>query len=364
MSSSTPEVRMRRDGALICAQKLPRGRCNKLLATKGGKLVCDNHHIVSLFDVADTYIQNTDFQWQTLELLNPSVRTLDCVLEKVTSQEFVAPDSNLQNIWKSGWFYYDPALFHQLIKRAEKVKPRAAICLKTIWESRLEDWDPLVWRYLRRLREEDCDRYAVVRERALLAFTRYASNDPLRYFHWSPIQLEAAEYFDDPWLIGYQHNVEEAADWVAGRTPIALYFEGIRWKKAACFNIQPDPAWKQEGWRYADSIQISLYFDDPEVHGDYNHWSIHNWPTEATPYHQVLDKTIRASKNLVQKEFREDEIFVTFEAGGTDHLSFIWHTGPPENWSLQEELLYLAKEVRSWLLGHLPLNLTYRWPAV
>lgn len=265
-ASETATVGTRNDGAIICKHSLPRGRCNKLIATEKGEVRCPNGHLVPLSDVLVQVLNKPDASWDMLCQGSPNSFEIRPLIRRLASPEFLQAKSES---WQYNFLTYRSDVFTKILKQADLVEPECAQALRDYWERKLPEFWPEVAHYLTLLKGKDETEYFRFRERALLAFKRWSPCDPLRYLAWSELALETAKAQNDKNAVLYEHNIAETARLFEERkrfpNPALVYldhcgqYENAKGtKRFYVFVVTPDPYWTFPEWNDFAQIHMKL----------------------------------------------------------------------------------------------------------
>lgn len=269
-ASETANVDTRNDGAIICKHPLPRGRCNKLIATEKGEVRCPNGHLVPLSDILSKVLNRPDASWDMLCQVSQNSFEIRPLIRRLASPEFLQAT---KESWQYNFLTYRNDIFTRILKHADLVEPECAQALRDYWECKLPEFWPEVARYLTLLKERNKTDYIRLRERTLLAYGRWTPYDPLRYLVWSELALEATKGQNDKNAVLYEHNIEETVRFLNGRkrfpSPALVYldhcgqYENAKGtKRFYVFVVTPDPYWTFPEWNGFAQIHMKLREDE------------------------------------------------------------------------------------------------------
>jgi hypothetical protein len=241
------KVKKRADDAIICNGEMPRGRCNKFIATREGEVRCSNGHLVSARDIVSQNFKNSieSGRGETY-LITPRDEELRMLVNYFVTPEMLENDSSQLSLMTT--FY--PGLLYQIVSAAETMRPDAARTLKKYLERKIaHSHYPLLGQYLDLLKNTSHGKYLIFREKMIRCYASWDIHSPTRYLSWSEIMLEAATGLKDSTAKLYEHNISEAGDWLGGTRDIPIYF----YRKMIYpdevdlyFTIMVDPRWKND----------------------------------------------------------------------------------------------------------------------
>jgi hypothetical protein len=242
---------IRKDGAVVCNAKTPKGRCRKLVATATGKAYCDNHHMVSWQEIQTTFVQNLaqggyNEGYELLAALTPKPEAVKSVIDRIATyanEEYVSRFGNSPSTWLFHCVKAHRGVFSYLLNEADSTNRQAADFLRQIWRMVVWDLDSdIVRKALFAMREEDNPYKNVFQEKAIQAWIRCGERNPYAQTVWAQIELEAAQITHDGDLPLYEHNANEAMRWLQGQEPLPVYF--LRDSGTYSLHFLIDPWWE------------------------------------------------------------------------------------------------------------------------
>ncbi len=264
-SETTTVVGTRTDGAVICRHKINRGRCNKFIATEKGEVRCQNGHLTPIADILVEALNRPDAPWEVLRQFWLHSSDIRPFIRRMASPEFLAADSDSRT---SITFDMAPEILMRVLKYADHSEPECARTLRAYWEGTMQRISPEIAEHLRILKEKnDLTGYFRFRERALLAFSRRGTYDPLRELGWSEVLLEVAKANNHKHAVLYEHNINEATRFLLQNrrfpSPALVYFNSYspHLEKQYDFSVIPDPHWSFAGWNSPMQIYMGLRQD-------------------------------------------------------------------------------------------------------
>lgn len=265
-ASETIIVGTRSDGAIICKHSLPRGRCNKLIATEKGEVRCPNGHLIPLSDILAEALNRPDASWDMLCQVSQNSFEIRPLIRRLSSPEFLQA---AKESWQYNFLTYRSDIFTRILKHADLVEPECAQALRAYWECKLSEFWPEVAHCLALLKKKDKTEYFRFRERALLAYGRWTPYDPLRYLARSELALKTIKGQNDKNAVLYEHNIAETTRLLDGQrrfpSPALVYLDHCGeysnesgTKRFYVFAVTPDPYWTFQEWNGFAQIHMKL----------------------------------------------------------------------------------------------------------
>lgn len=273
-------LKMRHDGAIICNEKMPRGRCNKFVADKNGEVKCPNGHMISARDIANEAFKNflAEGRCDTYHIF-PSDEEIKLLIDYFVRPEILEDNRSVFHMMIT----FAPETISQIIGSAETMRPDAAKIFKQYWENKVAyDSHPLLGKYLDLLKYDSKARYLIGREKILRSYASWGLQDPMHFLAWSETMLEAAEALNDPKTALYKNNVYEAGRWIIEWNAIPpIYFVGNGTganSTSLVFTIMIDPRWQNDEIRknFYGPHQVGFQFEFHQNYDDIKWFSTAN----------------------------------------------------------------------------------------
>lgn len=242
--SLQPSVTVRSDGAVCCAEKMPRGRCKKLLATPEAEIICSNGHHVPLETVRDALLVDTSRSQNELQSLNlitvQDHYTWRKILRRLTAPDFMAAE---WSDWQTCFLFRSPERFVFILHMADYYDRQTASMLRDYWEKHMRSNKPLIGRWLDS--KTGSDRLAC-REQILRAYGSWHSPFPEGLLAKYEILAKAATDLAEPVARAYSNNIDELKATLANPRRPTFYYKGESGIGQGCvmyYNVLLDPEW-------------------------------------------------------------------------------------------------------------------------